>query len=65
MQETEAKKADLAPVPIWRCRNNECKSWIREEMAPPSPVCPLCSGAMIKSIKHLPKLMKKYKAPKK
>jgi hypothetical protein len=66
--DSDANKAkpDLAPVPIWRCKNKECKAWIREEMAAsPTPSCPLCKETMIKSIKHLPKLVKKYKAPKK
>lgn len=68
MPETESVsvKPDLAPVPIWRCRNKECKAWVREEMAESeSPSCPLCSTEMIRSIKHLPKLVKKAKASKK
>jgi hypothetical protein len=33
---------------------------VREEMAgSDSPACPICKGAMIRSIKHLPKLVKK------
>ncbi|MDD9266571.1 cold-inducible protein YdjO-related protein [Paenibacillus sp. GCM10023248] len=58
--DAEVTKPDLSPVPIWRCKNNECKAWMREELAAsPSPECPLCKGGMLKSIKHLPKLVKK------
>ncbi|MBO9597779.1 MAG: hypothetical protein J7559_08170 [Cohnella sp.] len=63
---TEVVKPDLAPVPIWRCRDQACKAWIREELADsPSPVCPMCKGTMVRGIKHLPKLIKKHKAAKK
>lgn len=66
MLETEGLKPELAPVPIWRCTNKECKAWVREEMAASaSPACPLCSTGMIRSFKHLPKLVKKARAPKK
>jgi hypothetical protein len=66
MLETEGDKPDLAPVPIWRCTSKDCKAWVREEMAASaSPLCPLCSTGMIRSYKHLPKLAKKAKAPKK
>jgi hypothetical protein len=59
-------KPDVAPVAIWRCRSNECKAWVREELAgAAAPGCPLCSGAMIRSIKHLPRLVKKIKPAKK
>lgn len=52
--QTETTKPEVAPVPIWRCRNSECKAWVREEMAmSPSPDCPLCKGEMIRSFKHL------------
>ncbi|HZG57662.1 cold-inducible protein YdjO-related protein [Paenibacillus sp.] len=30
-----------------------------------APSCPLCQGAMIRGMKHLPKLVKKAKSPKK
>jgi len=59
----ESAKPELSPVPIWRCRNAECKAWIREELASsPSPECPMCKGAMVRGIKHLPKLIKKHKS---
>ncbi|MFC7749570.1 cold-inducible protein YdjO-related protein [Paenibacillus thermoaerophilus] len=64
--QTETAKPDIAPVPIWRCKTAGCKAWMREELAPsPHPACPICKGPMIRSIKHLPKLVTKYKAKKK
>jgi hypothetical protein len=57
---------ELTPVPIWRCKNSECKAWLREEMAStPSPGCPLCNGTMIRGMKHLPKLVNRHIAKKK
>ncbi|WP_372631033.1 cold-inducible protein YdjO-related protein [Cohnella sp.] len=62
----ESVKPELSPVPIWRCRNAECKVWIREELASSaSPECPMCKGGMVRGIKHLPKLIKKHKSPRK
>ncbi|PYI51796.1 cold-inducible protein YdjO-related protein [Paenibacillus flagellatus] len=64
--EMDVPKPEVAPVPIWRCRNAECKAWVREELADSaSPACPLCKGAMVRSIKHLPKLVKKAKSARK
>ncbi|MDF2961994.1 MAG: hypothetical protein K0S39_3729 [Paenibacillus sp.] len=61
--QTDAPKPEVFPVPVWRCRNKECKAWVREELtSSPTPGCPLCNEAMIRSIKHLPKLVKKHKA---
>jgi hypothetical protein len=65
-EHVESVKPELTLVPIWRCRNKECKAWIREELSnPESPECPLCRGAMVRSLKHLPKLAKKVKSQKK
>ncbi|WP_246042205.1 cold-inducible protein YdjO-related protein [Cohnella pontilimi] len=62
----QSEKPETSPVPIWRCRNRECRAWIREELAAsPSPECPMCKGSMIRGIKHLPKLIKKHKAVRK
>ncbi|QTH46349.1 hypothetical protein J4772_19150 [Cohnella sp. LGH] len=62
----ETVKPELSPVPIWRCRNSECKVWIREELASSaSPECPMCKGAMMRGIKHLPKLVNKHKSARK
>lgn len=70
MQQIDTSKPELAPVPIWRCRNQECKAWVRDELAAGAapgagPECPLCKGPMLRGMKHLPKLVKKVKAPKK
>jgi hypothetical protein len=60
------EKPKLSPVPVWRCKNSDCKAWVREELARgPSPSCPLCNGSMMRSMKHLPELVKKYKKEKK
>jgi len=62
----ETVKPELHPVPIWRCRDAACKSWVREELAASAaPACPVCGGVMGRSIRHLPKLVKKIKAPPK
>ncbi|WP_438445299.1 cold-inducible protein YdjO-related protein [Gorillibacterium sp. sgz5001074] len=58
-------KPATAPVPIWRCTKAECKAWIREELAGEKPLCPICKGSMIRSMKHLPKLVKKAPPKKK
>jgi hypothetical protein len=64
--DTTTSKPELAPVPIWRCKNPDCKAWVRDELtASDSPACPLCQGVMVRSMKHLPKLVKKHKAKKK
>lgn len=62
----EQEKPATTPVPVWRCKGENCNAWIREEMAPDGrPLCPLCQSPMIRSIKHLPKLMKKMPRKKK
>lgn len=63
---TDTIKPELSAVPIFRCVNQECKVWVREELATSdAPECPMCKGSMIRGIKHLPKLVKKHKAAKK
>lgn len=52
----------LSAVPILRCTDRECRAWIREELASSTEECPICKGDMIRGMKHLPKLIKKYKA---
>lgn len=62
----DTDKPELSAVPIWRCTNQECKAWVREEMASSDkPNCPMCKGNMIRGIKHLPKLIKKHKTIRK
>jgi len=65
--QTEGSKPEVEAVPIWRCRSKECKAWIRDELVAGAaePGCPLCKGSMIRGIKHLPKLVKKIKSPRK
>ncbi|MDT9724005.1 hypothetical protein DUZ99_03195 [Xylanibacillus composti] len=49
-------------LPIWRCKSPACKAWMREEFtAEAYPECPICKGDMIRGIKHLPKLVTRYK----
>ncbi|UJF35823.1 cold-inducible protein YdjO-related protein [Paenibacillus hexagrammi] len=61
-----SQSQEVTPVPIWKCKNTECKAWVREELASSStPECPMCKGPMIRSIKHLPKLVKKHKTNRK
>lgn len=66
MGTNETQKPETTPVPVWRCKGDNCNAWIREEMAETGrPLCPLCQGPMIRSIKHLPKLIKKMPRKKK
>lgn len=67
MQIDETPKPALAPVPIWRCTAEGCKAWVRDELnaSGANPDCPLCQARMIRGIKHLPKLAKKLKPPRK
>ncbi|WP_281889149.1 cold-inducible protein YdjO-related protein [Paenibacillus sp. YYML68] len=59
-------KPELKPTVIWRCKDAECKAWVREEFAPdPYPPCPLCKGPTLRSFKHLPAMPKKAKRGKK
>ncbi len=58
-------KPKLTVVKILKCKNSDCKAWVREEFATPGQVCPLCKGPMLRTMKHLSPLQKKYKAPSK
>jgi hypothetical protein len=62
--ENDIVQPELFPTPILKCRNADCKAWVREELST-SRECPLCRGEMIRSIKHLPKIVKKVKSPRK
>ncbi|CAG7645983.1 hypothetical protein PAESOLCIP111_05069 [Paenibacillus solanacearum] len=64
MQKDDAKP-ELFPTPILKCKNAECKAWVREELSASSRECPLCGGEMLRSYKHLPKIVKKAKTTKK
>ncbi|MFD2613159.1 cold-inducible protein YdjO-related protein [Paenibacillus gansuensis] len=48
----------LEPTPIYRCKQPECKAWVREEYASEDKACPLCKEPMARSIKHLPVVQK-------
>ncbi|MDQ1909908.1 cold-inducible protein YdjO-related protein [Paenibacillus sp. GD4] len=63
--EQDEIKPELFPTPILKCRNPDCKAWVREELASPTRECPLCRGEMLRSFKHLPKIVKKAKSTKK
>ncbi|WNQ11900.1 cold-inducible protein YdjO-related protein [Paenibacillus aurantius] len=55
-------KQEIQQIQIWKCKDAECKAWIREEFVTESnPACPMCKGAMIRSYKHLPVVAKKGK----
>jgi len=64
---SDSKEA-LKPTKIWKCKNGECKAWVREEFAASEPECPICKGPMLRSIRHLPavqnKAPRKPRAPK-
>ncbi|HUC93924.1 MAG TPA: cold-inducible protein YdjO-related protein [Paenibacillus sp.] len=65
-QGPDPDKPELHPVAIWRCKDKACKAWVRQELADSdSPGCPICGGVMGRSMRHLPKLVKKHKAPPK
>lgn len=52
----------LSAVKILKCKNSECKAWVREEFATPGQNCPICNGPMLRTMKHLPPLQKKIKS---
>ncbi|WP_438434786.1 cold-inducible protein YdjO-related protein [Gorillibacterium sp. sgz500922] len=65
-EQEAADKPQLEATPIYRCKDPECKAWVREEFLPADKACPLCKGPMLKSMKHLPpsgKPKKKAKRP--
>ncbi|TVX93698.1 cold-inducible protein YdjO-related protein [Paenibacillus agilis] len=61
MTASEDIKPVLTPTKILKCRNAECKVWVRDEFASTEQTCPICKGPMIKSIKHLPAVQNKIK----
>ncbi|TYP79581.1 cold-inducible protein YdjO-related protein [Paenibacillus methanolicus] len=60
----EQDKPKLVPTKIYKCKDAECKAWVREELAAAEPVCPICKGPMHRSIRHLPALQNKIKKQK-
>lgn len=57
----EQEKEKLEPVLIYRCKNLDCKAWVRDEFGTEGQPCPLCKGPMLRSIKHLPAIIKAKK----
>ncbi|MFF2887405.1 cold-inducible protein YdjO-related protein [Paenibacillus sp. NPDC057967] len=55
-------KENLKPTKIWKCRNAECKAWVRDEFAASEQKCPICSGPMHRSMRHLPPVQNKAKS---
>jgi len=58
---SEASTQKLSIVNILKCRNKDCKAWVREEFASAGQACPLCGGPMLRTMKHLPPLQHKVK----
>lgn len=64
MAANEDSNSKMTIVKILKCKNPECKAWVREEFASPGQTCPMCSGPMLRTMKHLPPLVKKIKSAK-
>lgn len=62
MAPNEETNANTSIVKILKCKNAECKAWVREEFATPGQNCPICNGPMLRTMKHLPPLVKKIKS---
>ncbi|MBB6672720.1 cold-inducible protein YdjO-related protein [Cohnella nanjingensis] len=58
----EEDKPKLSLTKIWKCKNETCKAWVREEFATEDQQCPMCKGPMLRTMKHLPPLQKKAKS---
>ncbi|WP_337588336.1 cold-inducible protein YdjO-related protein [Paenibacillus gorillae] len=54
-------KQKLLPTKILKCKNPECKAWVRDEFASSEQSCPICKGPMARSMKHLPAVQNKPK----
>ncbi|ASS65571.1 MULTISPECIES: cold-inducible protein YdjO-related protein [Paenibacillus] len=61
MTTSEDTKPELIPTKIWKCRNADCKAWVRDEFAAESQLCPMCKGPMLRSMRHLPAVQNKIK----
>ncbi|RIX53645.1 hypothetical protein D3P08_09465 [Paenibacillus nanensis] len=62
MTSSTDSKADLKPTKIWKCKNPDCKAWVRDEFAADEQLCPICKGPMLRSMRHLPPVQKKAKS---
>ncbi|MBD3918479.1 hypothetical protein H8B09_06910 [Paenibacillus sp. PR3] len=66
MSDEQESKPELIPTKIYKCKNPECKAWVREEFGSEGQPCPMCKGPMMRSMRHLPKVQNKIKRqPKK
>ncbi|WP_168122625.1 cold-inducible protein YdjO-related protein [Paenibacillus sp. HB172176] len=69
MTTKDEQKPALKPTKILRCKNPECKAWIRDIFTDKEQLeqtCPICKGPMLRSMKHLPPVQNKIKrAPRK
>ncbi|WP_424768925.1 cold-inducible protein YdjO-related protein [Paenibacillus sp. sgz302251] len=62
MATTEDEKPKLIPTKIFKCKNPDCKVWVRDEFAAASEQsCPICKGPMLRSMRHLPAVQNKPK----
>ncbi|TXK84144.1 cold-inducible protein YdjO-related protein [Paenibacillus sp. N3.4] len=57
---TEEQKPELEQIEIWKCKETDCKAWVRKEFVTEAlPPCPLCKNPMVRSYKHVPVAAKK------
>ncbi|BFT70364.1 MULTISPECIES: cold-inducible protein YdjO-related protein [Paenibacillus] len=57
---TEEQKPEVEQIEIWKCKEADCKAWVRKEFVTEAlPSCPLCKNPMIRSYKHVPVTAKK------
>lgn len=57
---TEEQKPEVEQIEIWKCKEAECKAWVRKEFVTEAlPSCPLCKNPMVRSYKHVPVAAKK------
>ncbi|BBH20754.1 hypothetical protein Back11_20990 [Paenibacillus baekrokdamisoli] len=59
---SDETKPVLKLTKIWKCRNADCKAWVREEFAVEQQACPICKGPMLRSMRHLPAVQNKIKS---
>jgi len=56
---SNANTSDLKPTKILKCKNPECKVWVRDEFMQTEQLCPICKGPMLRSMRHLPAVQNK------
>lgn len=61
----EQTKPKLVLTKIWRCKDANCKAWVRDEFAKEEvSSCPICKGPVVRSLKHLPEVKTSAKRKK-